>query len=74
MIKVMCDVCGRDIPKGTKTKGTGFCIIAYGAKLDMCAECKEALYKWAITRKAERDISDTEGALDKIAKSESEKV
>lgn len=74
MIRVICDVCGRGIPKGKKpkAKANGFDIIAYGTKIDMCAECREALYKWAITRKAERNISDTEGVLDRIVKHESE--
>lgn len=71
MTRIMCDICGKDIPLGMNFKDTkrhGFRITIYETKLDMCKECREALYDWIINRRAECRTSDTEGMIDRIAK------
>lgn len=56
MIKVMCDVCGRDITSIASLadgKKCAYCITVYGKQLDMCKECRKDLYNWVEKHKVE---------------------
>ena len=46
--KVICDICGKDMPLDVNSKGTkkiDFYMTFGGTQLDMCEECKLAIYK-----------------------------
>ncbi len=56
MIKIMCDLCGREVYSiiGSKDREKyAYSIKAYEISLDMCKECREALGEWVKKRKTE---------------------
>lgn len=71
MIKVICDICGKEIPKYTKSKVAKkyiFSVSVCGTQLDMCEDCRKALHIWVINRKAECKTSATDEMIERIAK------
>ena len=63
MIKITCDICERDITSIASLadgKKCAYCITVYGKQLDMCKECRCALYDWVEKHKAKCKTSETE--------------
>jgi len=59
MTKVMCDLCGKDIQIDKHLKEARYYvynITNYGTLIDMCVECRKALYEWIGKRKEENGM------------------
>ena len=58
MTKVVCDICGKEIPAiiyVDAIKNFNFCISSRGKKWDICNECRENFNEWMNTRKLESE-------------------
>lgn len=57
MTKVICDLCGKDVQtKQLKAENHVYTITNFGTPIDLCAECRKALYEWISKRKEENGM------------------
>jgi len=57
MTKVICDLCGKDVQtKQSEAKNHLYTITNFGMPIDMCIECRKALYEWIGNRKEENGM------------------
>jgi hypothetical protein len=57
MTKIMCDLCGRDVQTDKlEAKNHVYDITNHGTQIDMCIECRKALYEWISKRKEENGM------------------
>lgn len=58
MTKVVCDICGKNMPRLliTVPVAQDICISSYGNTWDICTECRIDLRKWIEARKTERTV------------------
>jgi len=59
MTKVICDLCGKDVQTNKHLKEAKYYIYNienHGTPIDMCAECRKALYEWIGKRKEENGM------------------
>lgn len=59
MTKIVCDICGKEMPNSTKfvenISNLNFCCSSYGRIWDICTECREDLNRWMTTRKQKNE-------------------
>lgn len=59
MTKTICDLCGKDV-QTNKHKGEArdyiYTITNFGIPIDLCVECRKALYEWIGKRKEENGM------------------
>ena len=57
MTKILCDICGKEMPSGILTKPIAdyrFAIVSHGKAWNICNDCREELSEWIKDRKAEK--------------------
>lgn len=59
MIKIMCDLCGRDVQTDKHLKEARdyvYAITSYGTPLDLCVGCRRELREWINELKEENGM------------------
>ena len=63
MMKISCDLCGKDISDGILARQMvkfNFSLIRFGQEMDICSDCRNAFEEWWKQRKALREVGESE--------------